>query len=164
MTFIIDRPLLGSQPIASSSTTQKHPLGLIVTASDPTYGSGEFKYVTGFANARVGDWVTYNNDDGSVTALAANAIGPVGIMMSTAAAAEYGWIQISGKAIGGCKTAFADNAKVWITASAGRVDDSSVAGDLINNAKGASTTVAGSFLAEFEIDRPYVNDHSDSTD
>jgi hypothetical protein len=164
MTYIMDRGFIGSQAIATASDVQNHPLGLIVTASDPTYGSGEFIYLKGFTSARVGDWVTYNNDDGTTTALAANAIGPVGIAMSTATGSQYGWYQISGKAIGGCKTAFADNAKVWITASAGRVDDTSVAGDLVNNAKGASTTVSGSFLAEFEIARPFVNDHSDSTD
>jgi hypothetical protein len=164
MAYTIENPVIGAQPIASASTVQKHPLGLIVRASDPTYGSGEFIYVKASAAIRIRDWCTYLMDTGVATPLAANAIASVGVAMVALATDEYGWLQITGKAIGGCKTAFADNGKVWITASAGRVDDTSVAGDLVNNALGASTTSSGTFIADFEINRPFVNDHSDSTD
>lgn len=154
---------LGMQPIADVSTVQNHPLGTIVTAHDPDYGEGEFIYLKGATGLRIRDWVTYNVDTFVCVALAANAIGPVGVTMSAIdAATDYGWVQISGKCIGGCKTAFADNARVWITASAGRVDDASVAGDLVNLARGASTTTTGTFVADFEIHRPYVNDNSSS--
>lgn len=164
MTWTIDRPVIGSQPIADASTTQKHALGLIVTASDPTYGSGEFQYVKAAAAIRIRDWCSIVYDVNTATPLVANAIGPCGVAMAALASGEYGWLQITGKAIGGCKTAFADNGKVWITASAGRVDDTSVAGDLVNNALGASTTTTGTFVADFELNRPFTNDHSDSTD
>ena len=71
--------------------------------------------------------------------MAADAIGPVGVMMATLdAATDFGWVQISGKAIGNCLTGFADNGKVYATATAGSIDDASVAGDLVVNAKGAS--------------------------
>jgi len=150
------------QAIADVSTTQKLPLGTRVRAVDPTYGEGEFIYLKGGTNITTGSWVTYNTDDGSTTALAANAIGPVGVAMSALdASTKYGWFQIYGKvAYGLCLTSFADNARVFITASVGYVDDTSVAGDLVNRAKGASASTARN--AEFEIEYPFVNNNSNS--
>lgn len=158
MAYIITTHLTGSQPIATTDTVQRHPLGKIVTAVDPTYGEGEFIYLKGVVGTVVGSWVTYNTDDGSTTGLVANAIGPVAIAMSANVASQYGWYQISGKAIGKCLTAFADDAKVYITATSMTVDDTSVAGDLVIGAKGASASVADSGLADFEISRPFVTD------
>ena len=156
---------IGHQPIANTETTQheSHDLGQIVQARDDTYGGGEFVYLLGVASTAVGSWVTYNLDDGSTALLAANAIGPVAIAMSANVANQYGWYQISGKAVGACLTQFADNAQVWATATAGSVDDASVAGDLVNLAKGASLTVVDSGVADFEISRPYVDNISSAT-
>jgi len=152
--------IVGAQPIADTSTTQMHPFGTIVRAVDvgtTAYGAGEFVYLKGVASTAVGSWVTYNMDDGTTALLAANAIGPVGVAMSAnTAATSYGWYQISGKAIGACLTGFADNGKVYITATAGSIDDTSVAGDLVVNAKGASAI--DTLKAEFEIARPFVAD------
>lgn len=150
---------IGLQAIAETSTTQQHELGLICEAEDPSYGSGKFIYLQGLAATAIGTWVTYNADDWSTTHLAANAIGPVGVSMSANVANQYGWYQIYGKVpVGLCLTSFADNARVFITASAGYVDDASVAGDMVNNAKGASTSTARS--AEFEIAYPFVDNAS----
>jgi hypothetical protein len=151
---------LGIQPIANKETTAKHKLGRIIEAADPTYGAGEFIYLKGVASCGVGSWVTYNMDDGSTTLLAANAIGPVAVAMSACTASYYGWFQIQGKAVGKCLTGYADNARVWITSTAGSVDDTSVAGDGVNGATGASTTVVSSGVADFEIARPWVNDRT----
>ena len=159
MAYVITYPILGTQPIATTETVQKHPLGLIVSGVDPVYGGGEFIYLSGVASTVLGSWVTYNPDDFSTTLLAANAIGPVGVAMSINVASQYGWYQISGKAIGKALAAFADNANVYGTATAGSVDDAIVAGDRVQGCKGASavdTPSAG--LAEFEIARPFVND------
>lgn len=161
MTFHITDAAMaaGSQAIADTSTTQNHTLGTIVTAEDPTYGSGEFIYLLGVASTAVGEWVTYNPDDFSTTLLAANAIGPVAIAMSANVANQYGWYQIQGKAVGLVATGFADNANCYATATAGTVDDAIVAGDLVKNAKGASaigTPAAGQ--AEIELYRPFMDD------
>ena len=147
-----------NQAIADRSTTKKHDLGTIVQCKDETYGSGEFIYVDGVASCAIRNWVTINGDDGSITRLAANATGPCGVAMSTLTASYYGWVQISGKAIGSCLTSFADNGRVYITGTAGSVDDASVAGDYVWNAKGASTTVVDSGVAEFELNRPFTAD------
>jgi hypothetical protein len=153
-----ENTLLG-QAIADNSTTQKAALGTIMRCKDPTYGVGEFIYLQGVASTAVGEWVTYNADDWSTTLLAANAIGPVAIAMSACVASEYGWYQISGKAVGLVATGFADNANCYATATAGTVDDAVVAGDLVKNAKGASaigTPAAGQ--AEIEMSRPFMDD------
>lgn len=159
MAFTHDTQRLGMQPIADTETTQKHALGTIVTASDPTYLDGEFIYLAGVASTAVGSWVTINMDDGTTTLLAANAIGPVGVAMSANVASQYGWYQIAGKAVGKALAGYVDNALVWATGTAGSVDDAVVDGDMVHLAKGASaidTPTTG--FAEFEIARPYTDD------
>lgn len=164
---ITSNGMVGFQAITAVETTQKHPFGTIVAAYDPVYGGGEFMYVKGVSNGAEKAWVTYNADAGTTTLLAANAIGPVGIMMSTLdAATDFGWIQISGKALGQCLTGYADNAAVFSTSTGGAVDDTSVAGDLVYIAKGASAVLnTGStpLYAEFEISRPFALDRSGNT-
>jgi hypothetical protein len=159
MPFTITNTLVGAQAIAETDTVQRHPLGTIVNAYDPIYGGGEFVYLLGVASTAIGSWVTFNRDDGSTALLAANAIGPVAVAMSANVASQYGWYQITGKALGLCLAGFADNANVYATATAGSVDDAIVAGDRVKNCKGASAigTPSGSF-AEFEIDRPVMDD------
>lgn len=151
-----------NQAIDENSTTQHAPLGTIIQAKDvatTAYGSGEFIYLKGVASTAVGSWVTYNADDNSTALLAADAIGPVAVAMSASVASEYGWYQISGKAVGKALASYADNGLVYATATAGSIDDAVVAGDRVKLAKGASavgTPSAG--LAEFEIQRPFMDD------
>jgi hypothetical protein len=158
MTWTPAGNFLLNQAIADRSTTKKHDLGTIVQCKDPTYGSGEFIYVDGVASCAIRNWVTINGDDGSITRLAANAFGPCGVAMATLTASYYGWVQISGKALGTCLTQFADNGRVYATATAGAIDDASVAGDYVWNCKGASTTTVDSGYAEFELHRPFMAD------
>jgi hypothetical protein len=160
MSYVINTPIAGSQPIAERNTTQRHALGTIVRASDPTYGEGEFKYLKGVASCVLGSWVSYKDEDGTTALLAANAIGPVAVAMAATTASFYGWFQISGTAVGKCLTQMASNTRVWITGTAGSVDDASVAGDGINLAKSAALTVVGSLVTTFEIQRPYVTDRT----
>jgi hypothetical protein len=168
MAFTIMDTFLGYPKIAATSTAPwigggtlntTPPLGTIVSATDPTYGTGKFIFLKGVASTAVGSWVTYNDDDYSTTLLAANAIGPVAVAMSANVASQYGWYQIQGKAIGKALTGFVDNANVYATATAGSVDDAVVAGDRVKNAKGASAVDTPSTgLAEFEIDYPVMDD------
>ena len=158
MTWTPSGNFLLNQAIADRSTTPKEKVGTYVDCKDPTYGGGEFIYLKGVASCAPKTWVSINMDAGDVTRLAANAIGPVAIAMATLTASYYGWFQRSGKALGACLTQFADNGRVYITGTAGSVDDTSVAGDVVWNAKGASLTAVDSGFAEFEIDRPFVAD------
>lgn len=159
MAFVIRNALVGVQAIDQTTTTQNHPLGSIVNADDPVYGSGEFIYLKGVASTVLGSWVLYAPDDFTTSLLAANDIGFVAVAMSINVASQYGWYQIQGKAVGKALTAFADNGNVYSTATAGSVDDAVVAGDRVKNAKGASALDTPSTgLAEFEIARPWVDD------
>lgn len=166
MTWHITEGPVGAQAIADTSTTQNHPLGTIVQARDPTYGAGEFIYLLGAASTVARDWVTYNADDWSTTRTGANAIGPVAIAMSANVASQYGWYQISGKAQGAVLTGFTDNGIVFLTSTASTIDDTSVAGDLVFLAKGASAvanTGSTPLYADFEISRPFVADRAGNT-
>lgn len=155
MTFAIQNVRIGSQPIASTDTTQNHPLGTIVTAEDPTYGSGEFIYLQGVASTAVGSWVLYNPDNFSTSLATANDKGSIAVAMSANVASSYGWYQIKGKAVGKALTGFVDNADPYLTSTAGSLDDAVVTGDYVHGAKGASAVgTPSSGLAEFEIDNP----------
>ena len=145
MSFAPTNPIIGLQPIAEVSSTQQHPLGMIVQAYDETYGAGEFVYLKGVASTVVGSAVTYNMDDGTTALLAANAIGPVAVAMSANVASQYGWYQIGGKAVGKALASYADNGLVYATATAGSVDDAVVAGDRVKLAKGDLLTTVSSY-------------------
>lgn len=159
MGWKIVEQTIGVQPIDVTSTTQKHPLGLLVRAEHETYGAGEFIYLLGVANTAVGSWATINMDNGSTALLAADAIGPVGVAMSANVASQYGWYQRTGKAVGKALSGYVDNALVWATGTAGSVDDAVVDGDMVHLAKGASNLDTPSTgFAEFEIANPYTDD------
>lgn len=101
MAYGLTTAYIGAQPIANTDTTQKHPLGTIVRAVDPTYGEGEFIYLLGVASTAVGSLVTYNAST-YTTALApvgTNKPQPIAVAMSANVASQYGWYQISGIAV-----------------------------------------------------------------
>ena len=160
-TWKIVEPRAGMQPIADVSTTQNHPFGTIVRARDigsTGYGEGEFIYVKGVSNGAVKKWAGYNSKTGATTLAVADGVYPIGIMVSTLdATTDFGWLQIRGRAVGACLTQFADNGICYLTGTAGSVDDASVIGDVIHNAKGANgaTVTVGDLAGEFEINRPF---------
>ncbi len=154
-SFIIE------QAFNVTSTTKKHDLGTIVRAYDTAsgYGAGEFIYLEGVANTALYDWVTYRLDNGQAARMAGSAVGPVAVAMSANVASQFGWYQISGKAIGACATGFSDNGIVYFhstSTGAAQVLDTSLIGDLIYNAIGASATTVDSGIADFEIHRPFM--------
>jgi hypothetical protein len=160
-------PLIGMQPIQSVSTTQNHPLGTRVWAVDRGSngnGEGEFIYCKGVSSGATGAWAGINADDYTTTLATANGVYPlIGIMMADLdATTDYGWLQISGKAVGKALAAFADNGDVYLTATAGSVDDADVAGDYVSGAKGASALDSpATGMAEFEIHYPNTDDGKD---
>lgn len=164
----VTEPLVGHQPIDEASTVQKHPMGTIVKAKDMgsnSNGEGEFIYVKGVTNGAIGSWAGINADDFSTTLATSNGIYPlIGVFMSTLSASTiYGWAQISGKAVAKALTGFLDNADVYLTGTAGSVDDTDVAGDFVSNAKGASALDSpATGYAEFEISRPFTRDGLDN--
>lgn len=160
-TWVIVNGPIGAQPIATADTVQNHPFGTIVCAKDigPTaYGEGEFVYVKGVSSGAVKKWAGYRSKSGLTTLAVADGNYSVGVFMSDLdATTKFGWLQIKGRAIGKCLTQFADNGVVYLTATAGSVDDASVIGDVIHGAVGRNggTVTVGDLAGEFEINRPY---------
>ena len=152
---------IGLQPIGQTSTTQNHPFGTKVRCRDvgtTAYGEGVFVYVKGVASGVLNAWAGYINKTGLTTLAVADGNYPIGTMMSTlSATTKFGWLQIQGHCIGKCLTAFADAGVVYLTATAGSVDDASVIGDVVHNAKGnnGGTVTIGDLAGEFEINYPF---------
>jgi hypothetical protein len=167
MAFTPMNPALGYPAIASFiPTTDDYvlpvPYGTIITATDPTYGAGEFIFLKGVASTVVGSVVLYATDNHATTLAVANDIGPLAIAMSACVANKAGWYQIGGKGVAKVLAAFADNANCYLTATAGSIDDAIVAGDYIYGMKGASAIDTPSTgLAEVELQRPFVKDGLD---
>jgi hypothetical protein len=151
MTWIITEDRVVAQPIATASDTQNHALGTIVKAKDSTYGFGEFIYLKGVSSNFTGALVTYVTSTG-VTALSTTAGvltggAPMAVSMSAATGSQYGWFQIAGDAIM-YKTAVkfdpATNQHVYLSGTAGRIMQTSVAGRQIIGARFAATTTVTS--------------------
>jgi hypothetical protein len=141
---------LGVQPITTTQTTAAHPLGTIVRANDPTYGYGEFIYLLGLTGTVAGLVVTYSSRTG-VTALGTTSGvveggAPVAVAMSANIASQYGWYQVAGDTVV-LKTAVAitpATVKVYLSATAGRLMPTSVAGRQVIGARWAHTTTVTS--------------------
>ena len=162
MAWKITEQRVGFQPIETVDTVANHALGTRIKAEDGTYGPGEFIYLPGCSNGADGAWVTYDPDDYATTALITSAVGPVAVFRSNmSSTSTWGWAQIFGVTPSSqTLTSFADGARVFATASAGFVDDASVAGDMVNGAKGASTSTARA--ADVGLQYPWVNNNSNS--
>jgi hypothetical protein len=151
MAWVITNGVAGSQPIATTSTVQNHPTGKIVTAKDPTYGEGEFIYLKGVANTVVGSIVTYKGSDGSTvlstTSGVVNGGAPLAVAMSANVASQWGWYQIAGDAIikkTAVKVDPAGTTKVYLSATSGRVMQTSVAGRAVIGARWVATATVTS--------------------
>jgi hypothetical protein len=156
---VTDPQRVGWQPINETSTTRAHPLGERIRAWHPTYGPAELIYLQGVASTVIGDWVTFEPDAYLTTRLVANAIGPVAVALSDNVASQYGWYAIYGRVPAKVLAAFADNGHVYGTATAGSADDAIVAGDRIQNARGASAIDGpATGMAEMDLYYPFVND------
>lgn len=156
MSAVITSHIVNGLP-GDIHTTQQNPLGMIVSGIDANGYFAEWIYLKGVASTALGTWVTY--DEAAVTIRAvANAQGGVAIAPAALVAATFGWFQITGSVSALCLASFADNGKVYLTATDGSVDDADVAGDVVIGAIGRSARDTTTGLATFQIMRPYVLD------
>ena len=131
-----------SQPIDATSTTQKHPLRHVVTCRDTSVndrGEAKFVYMGGLDTTAAGNLVFLDGDLTELTV--ANGVGPAAVAMSACPTNSFGWYQLTGQAIITSGTV-SDNAQMYVTASAGSIDDAIVAGDEVIGCRsmGASDT------------------------
>jgi hypothetical protein len=156
---VVSPQRVGWQPINETSTTLNHKLGTRVTAEHDTYGPVELIYLKGVASTVIGDWVNYEADDYTTSRAVANGIGAVGVALSANVANQYGWYAIYGRIPAKVLAAFADNGHLYLTATAGSADDAIVAGDRIQNARGASAIDGpATGMAEVDLYYPFTND------
>lgn len=157
MAYALTSAYIGAQDIATTSTTQAHPIGTRVHAYDSTYGEGEFIYLKGVASTVVGDAVIYDTKANTTTRAVAGSRGPVAVAMSANVASQYGWYQITGSAVVKAGTVLADGA-CYVTATAGTLDDAVVVGDKIDGMrfKTADGTPSAGF-AVAQLARPSLN-------
>jgi len=131
MAYTPTTTLAGIQPIASTNSTANHPLGMTVTANDPTYGGGTFIYLKGVTSTVVGSVVQYNNIAGTTTLVpnTANLGAPLAVAMAACTTGLYGWYQVGGEAVIK-KTAVkvSPNVKMYISGTAGRLMSTAVSG------------------------------------
>lgn len=146
-------PIALPGPVDQIDTEKAFPLGTRAKDSE----GNEFIYVQGVALGAAGSWVSL--DEAYVTTLlAANAVGRVAILMAALnATTKYGWAQIYGKnVIAKALTGFADNGKIYATATAGSVDDAVVLGDLVVGAIGRSALAID--VITVELNYPFATD------
>lgn len=152
---LVGRPMAVNGLTTDVDTTQRNPLG---TRAFDNVGN-EYIYMQGVASCVAGSVVTF--DEAHVTTLAvANAKGRVAVAMAAVdATTEYGWFCIYGKAAAKVLAAFADNGSVYLTATAGSVDDADVAGDAVLGMWGrAAIDTPSTGLAWMELNYPMVHD------
>ncbi len=137
---------LSSSPQPAGRSTPGR-LGSICKAYHPTFGEGEFIYLLGVVGTLAGLLVTYNATtyQTTINPNTANNVDPLAVAMSANVASQYGWYQIGGLATV-LKTAVQvlPGAKVYQSATIGRVFATSTAGKSILGARAANLTTVTS--------------------
>ena len=122
-------------------------------------GDSAFVYVQGVTSGAANAFATYTSA-GVTTLLAGNAVGLVGVFCAALdATTKYGWLQVKALAgRNGSTDTVSANTVPYIDGTAGRVDDSSVAGDKVYNAM--ILTADTSNVATVYLNYPYVTNES----
>lgn len=116
-------PLIGSQPIGNffaPDTTQRQPLGAVVSANDPFWGGGEFIYLQANGTIKQGAAVTWNAALGFLginLPNTANQAVSVAFAIYPMTTGQFGWFKLSGQIVANCTASVAAGAQVGITAA-----------------------------------------------
>lgn len=163
--FKIVRGPVGAQGIHETSTTQNHPLGLLVTALD--HGSGargyaEFVYGKGVASTVAGDMVHIDSKGADTTLCVTTTRGPCGAAMSANVANQYGWYCVRGVVpVRADSSDVAANAPLYADgATAGELQDTVVTGALVDGCV-AQAAESGDH-AECFLHYPSMNGNGDA--
>ena len=141
---LIGKAVVGAPADVHSS--QQNELGMTCEGRNGS-DRGEFIYLSGVASLAANDLVVFNEDYTPVRTLAAtDSAGPVAVAHAAVdAATEYGWFQIYGPATVNCADTVLADKQLYLTSTAGRVDDADGAGDavigLTSQTAGASNTL-----------------------
>ena len=115
----------------------------------------EFIYLSGVASLVAEDFVVYDEDYATTRAVA-DEVGSVAVAMAAVdATTKYGWFQIYGPATGDTATVAADKT-LYLTATAGRLDDTDVAGDSVHGCFSMAADTSNS--CPVFLNYPFVTD------
>lgn len=136
-----------------ADSTQQVPLG---TRAKDANGN-EYVYLRGTASTVAGLWVVYDLNASTTTLASANAVGPLAIAGTATTVNLYGWYQVYGKNTQAANLgAVAATKALYLTATAGYVDDADVAGDAIIGAYSMAANSGSAFTAW--LNYPMVQD------
>jgi len=160
---VVDTGIIPPNSVSTGSTTTipTPPFvpGQVVTATDPTFGEGEFILLNGVASTVVGSLVTYNTASFTTTLcpVTANLGQPVAVAMSANnATTSWGWYQIGGVAVVNKSTGLglANNVALGINSTA-KVG-TSASGKQILGARTANSTVSATTTVRVVLNRPHL--------
>ncbi len=144
ITYQLQNSTAGLRPISETTTTQYHPIGTEAVAADFNYGVARFIYLAGCASTSAGDFVFYNLKTGATVRAVhggATSTGPGAVAMSDNVAGQWGWYAVFGAVPVSAATVAAD-APLYLTASAGQLDDLAATGDKISGIVSRAATSA----------------------
>jgi len=134
-------------PLTQLDTTALYALGSRVADKS----GNEYIYLLGVASTVAGDAVHYNGAYATTRAVA-NGVGPIAFAMGACVASTYGWYQIAGLATGITLTAVTTQLPLYLTATAGQLDDAAVGADIVYNAfsySAGGTNASATFLIRY---------------
>lgn len=135
--FAAISPTVGTQPFNdwfAPDTSQRQPLGMVVTAVDPFWGTGEFVYVKSNDAILKGSLVTWDEAYlGTLTPSTTLQGFPIGVAMAPMASGTFGWLQLSGRAVYKTNATVAADAAIAVAAAG--IAGASAAGKQIVNAR-----------------------------
>jgi len=139
-------------------TTKKFRLG-----TEKTSVAGKtYVYLKGVTSCADGSWVSIAASHVAVLAVA-DAQGKIAVANGAVdAATKYGWFTVDGEETALCLASFdgTNGAGVYLTATAGSVDDADVAGDAVIGAIGLTDRDTTTGMANFQLNRPFCVDHA----
>lgn len=143
-------PTVGTQPFNdwfTPDTVQRQPLGMVVTAVDPFWGTGEFVYIKSNDAILKGSLVMW--DEAYLGALLPTTTlqgFPFGVAMNAIPSLSFGWLQIGGRCV--YKTNATVAADVAVAVAAAGIAGTLVAGkQLVNTRNRISATGTKTFTA-----------------
>jgi hypothetical protein len=136
--------------IGDIDTVQQNPLGMEITA----YNGNTYVYLAGVASCVTLDAVSFNATTYVAVRLVADAVGRVGIAQGAILAINWGWFLIEGFGTVNSDTV-AGAGGLFIDGTTGRVDDASVAGDMIYGMVSTGADVAN--VCPVQLMRPYCS-------
>lgn len=152
--FAAISPTLGTQPFNdwfAPDTSQRHALGLTVTAVDPFWGAGKFMYIKSNDAILKGSAVMW--DEVYHGALLPSTVTQgfcFGIAMAPMASGTYGWIQLEGRAVIKTNATVAADGVLAI-AAAGILGATATGKQVLNIRNRISATGTKTFTANTQI-------------